>query len=54
MLRLRPEDLGDPRELDKLARATGVSPEKFIETFGYLTEDEPAQTTPHGSRPPTS
>jgi 6-phosphofructokinase 1 len=54
MLRLRPEDLGDPRELDKLARATGVSPEKFKETFGYLTEDEPAQMTPHGFRPPTS
>ncbi len=53
MLRLKPEDFDDPRELAKLARTAGVTPEKFREIFGHLVQNEPAQLSLRGSRAPT-
>ncbi len=41
MLRLKRGDFEDPRELAHLADASGLSPEKFREEFGYLVEREP-------------
>jgi 6-phosphofructokinase 1 len=52
MLRLKPEDLDDPRELAKLAQAASVSTDRFRELFGHLVEDEPPQMSLHGSRAP--
>jgi ATP-dependent phosphofructokinase / diphosphate-dependent phosphofructokinase len=52
MLRLKPEDLDDPRELAKLAHVAGVSPERFKELFGHLAKDEPPQMSLRGSRAP--
>jgi ATP-dependent phosphofructokinase / diphosphate-dependent phosphofructokinase len=52
MLRLKSEDFEDPRELQKLAQAAGVTTERFREIFGYLVKDEPAQMSLRGSRAP--
>jgi ATP-dependent phosphofructokinase / diphosphate-dependent phosphofructokinase len=52
MLRLKTEDLEDPRELKKLAQVSGLTPEKFREAFAHLVKDEPAQMSLHGSRAP--
>ncbi len=41
MLRLRRDDFEDDLELAKLARAVGLSPERFREEFEYLVRDEP-------------
>ena len=38
MLRLKPSDFEDPRELAKLAAALGVTPQQVREEFGYLVE----------------
>jgi ATP-dependent phosphofructokinase / diphosphate-dependent phosphofructokinase len=54
MLRLRPEDFDDPRQLQKLATASGLSPEAFRENFGHVAEDEPAQMSLRTSWAPTS
>jgi 6-phosphofructokinase 1 len=41
MLRLKRGDFEDPRELEHMARAAGLTPEKFREEFGYLVDREP-------------
>jgi 6-phosphofructokinase 1 len=52
MLRLKAEDFEDPRELQKLAHAAGVTSDKFREIFGHLVQDEPSQMSLRGSRAP--
>jgi 6-phosphofructokinase 1 len=42
MLRLKRGDFEDARELEHMARAAGLTPEKFREEFGYLVEREPS------------
>jgi 6-phosphofructokinase 1 len=42
MLRLKRGDFDDPRELEHMSRAAGLTPEKFREEFGYLVDREPS------------
>jgi 6-phosphofructokinase 1 len=37
MVRLDAQDLSDPAHVQKLAACTNLSPEEFVEHFGYLT-----------------
>jgi 6-phosphofructokinase len=41
MIRLRRDDVEDPRELAKLAATAGLTVEEFRRQFGYLVDDEP-------------
>lgn len=41
MLRLKKADLEDEVELARIADAAGLSPERFLEEFGHVTEREP-------------
>jgi 6-phosphofructokinase 1 len=50
MLRLRKEDIGDPRELGRLAAAAGMTPEAFRNRFGKLVEAEPQPMSLHSMR----
>jgi 6-phosphofructokinase 1 len=52
MLRLKAEDLDDPKELAKLSAVAGITPAKFREMFGHLVQDEPGQMSLRGSRAP--
>jgi hypothetical protein len=38
MIRLNPEDLGDPEKLRPMAAASGLTPEAFRDRYGYLAE----------------
>jgi 6-phosphofructokinase 1 len=38
MIRLEAEDFQDPQRLSALAAAAGLSPERFVERFGYLAK----------------
>ena len=53
MLRLRPSDFADARELAKLAAALGTTPERVRAEFGYLVENPagmPSIAMPAGVR----
>ncbi|MDP9035942.1 MAG: 6-phosphofructokinase [Myxococcota bacterium] len=45
MLRLKPEDFDDARELAKLAATANLSPARFRSEFGYLVERESAKAS---------
>jgi 6-phosphofructokinase len=48
MIRLSPEDFGDPNELARLAEIAGLSSDSFRKRFGYLAA--PPSETPRGHR----
>ncbi|MEO6576159.1 MAG: 6-phosphofructokinase, partial [Polyangiaceae bacterium] len=53
MLRLKREDFDDPAELKRFAATAKLTPEAFIEEFGFLAEGEPTPMTMRGySRAP--
>jgi 6-phosphofructokinase 1 len=50
MLRLRREDITDPRELTRLAASANMTPEQFRSRFGKLVEAEPQPMSLHSMR----
>ena len=50
MLRLRREDLAEPRELARLAAAAGLTPDAFRARFGALVDAEPQPMSLHSMR----
>jgi 6-phosphofructokinase 1 len=50
MLRLRREDIGDPRELGRLAAAANMTPDQFRARFGKLVEAEPQPMSLHSMK----
>ena len=47
MLRLKPEDFDDPRELERVATTAGLTPDQFRTEFGGLVASEPRQVSMH-------
>jgi len=49
MLRLEREDLDDPEKLRPIAETAGMTPEGFLERYGYLVGAPPGRSPSDGS-----